>query len=83
MKEFLSRAFDRKVHIPAPVEDPVHEPHAAALVDCLDLVKVENHIPDIPFCRHLALGGLAIPRSAHVLRVGMTGNSAEILRRHE
>ncbi len=67
MKEFWSRAFDRKVHIPASVEDLVHEPHAAAFVDCLDLVKAENHVADIPFCWHLALRELTISRRVHFL----------------
>ena len=47
-KELRPRALDRHVHVPITLVDTVDQAHAAAIVDLLDLVQVQDHVADVP-----------------------------------
>ena len=52
LEELPSRALDREILLPVPVMHSVHQPHASTRVDRLHFVAIQDHIPDLPFCRH-------------------------------
>jgi len=45
-----------QVDVPAAVADPIDQSHTAALMNVLDLIKVQDHIADVPFKRDLSFG---------------------------